>query len=409
MRILKNKKGSEHGGGDDTTSAGGAAVLVALIALFIVFYILFLPPSERDALLNNTDNSTISTSDSLKNATLIFERPGKLNYVTTQAIEHSMNAFTLFKTTETQIIDSTSSLYVKSNIFEKQAKQIQFGVDDIKNTENYVLTFNVPKHTGRLSIGLNGNPIYEDTIDTANPAPIKLPKTNIKTNNVLEFTVSGVGWAFWSSNEYGLDGIQILGDVTDVSRQESQGTIFVEREEFDNLQKVTLQFNPECKIKEVGDLTISINGILIFSGIPDCGVLNFKDIPKDKLEEGQNSITFRTNKGTYLVDNVMVETGLKKINYPTYYFELTDKQFNDLKNGDRNLNVTLKYVDIGEPKRAKIIVNGHIMSVDAKTKLKSQKAIPSEYIENRENNYIRIEPDRNDVEIAQMQVFLYKP
>jgi hypothetical protein len=413
MRLFRNKKGSEHGdsgGGSsavESSSAGGAAVLLALITLFVIFYVLFLPPAERDKLLNTTNESgSISADD---DNTFVFERPGTLTFVTDQTFEHDISAFTLYKTTRTDILEAANSLYVKSNVFEKQKKQVSFSVEDIKMTDNYVLSFNAQERSGRLVITLNGNVVFDNAIASINPEPIKLPKNLVKANNVLEFSVSGVGWQFWSSNAYSLDSINIFGDITDESKQSSTSDIYLESDEFSNIQKATLRFNPECKIKDVGQLDITVNSNEIFSGVPDCGVLNFKDVPKQFLENGDNKITFKTSKGTYTVDNVRVETGLKKATYPTYYFDLSDKEYNNLINGNRKLNASIKFVNNGDYKRAKLIVNGHIISIDAKDKLKVLRMIPKEYFDQTDNNYVRIEPDKNTIEISELKIYFYKP
>ena len=47
MALLRNKKAQQEGGGTK------AAALVAIIAGLVLLYILFLPPSEREKLLDN--------------------------------------------------------------------------------------------------------------------------------------------------------------------------------------------------------------------------------------------------------------------------------------------------------------------------------------------------------------------
>ena len=61
-------------------SGNAAAVLVAIIAALIVIYILFLPPAERQALLEGEVNETGALIAEGGNITLLSESPGRLDH-----------------------------------------------------------------------------------------------------------------------------------------------------------------------------------------------------------------------------------------------------------------------------------------------------------------------------------------
>jgi hypothetical protein len=145
--------------------------------------------------------------------------------------------------------------------------------------------------------------------------------------NVLEFSVSGVGAKFWTTNEYTFSEIMITGDISDTSKQESRNTFHISPEEGANVEKAVLKMNPECSPRSVGMLHIHINGRNVFSGIPDCGILNTYSISPSLLNIGKNSVAFRTEQGSYLIDQIQVKTFLKEPVQPTYYFDMDDDYF----------------------------------------------------------------------------------
>lgn len=324
------KKGQER-----TTAAG----LISTIAGLIVLYIIFLPPSDRAALLGENTASNTGTATTtqhtvhglIKNETIFKTSPGKIYYQKLDEYEYNLPAFTLFKTTSASVLATINNFRIRNGVFDKIRRNISFVINDLQNTDNVLLSFNTPRHSGTLTIKLNGAVIYEFEIDTASPQPVALNKANLKQgNNILEFSVSGVGLRFWKTNEYSFSGVKVVGDITDTSRQESRNTFYISPEEGQNIEKVLLKFNPDCKIVDVGMLDITINGRNVFTGVPDCGTLNTYDIPPSVLNVGKNSVSFKTERGSYLIDQIHVKTTLKQPVQPTFYFELKDDLFRNV-------------------------------------------------------------------------------
>jgi hypothetical protein len=329
--LMLNKKGQPSG--------AAAGMLVGIILLIIIFYVLFLPPEERKELLGDEEpldtegpSSTITEPTKTQPEYVFSINPGRIDYRALDEYEYDLPAFTLFKTTSAKELERINNFYIRNGWFDKKTKEVKFWIKELENTDNILLSFITKKHKGVLSIELNGELIYEYGITSINPAPIELKKRYLKRGeNKLFFSVSGVGARFWTTNEYGFEDVKILGDITDISRQESQNTFYVSSEEGQNIEKAVIKFNPECRPEKVGILDVRVNGKTIFSGIPDCGILNSYPIPPNSINIGKNKVVFKTASGSYLVDQITVETELKEPSQPIYYFELDDDLFKGVK------------------------------------------------------------------------------
>ncbi len=320
--------------GQSVPVGSNAATLVLIIAGFIVLYILFLSPVDRAQLLGEPiPGETGSSGDKVKdyvitNKTLFSSSPGKIDYSRLDEYEYDLPAFTLFKTTDAQQLESFSPFSVRDGWFDSKSKNISFFIKDIDNIDNVMLSFDAKERIGDLIIRLNGDEIYNYPVTKMNPEPLSLTKDNlVEGENNLVFEVSPVGMRFWTTNEYDLENIQVLADITDISRQEARNTFYISTEEGERVDRALLKFNPECNIASVGLLDITLNGRSIFSGVPDCGVLNTIYISPSYLNIGNNNVVFRTEKGSYLVDQIMVKTELKEPVQPAYSFELAKAMF----------------------------------------------------------------------------------
>ena len=201
-----------------------AAVLVAVIAGLIILYILFLPEKEREDLLENKnktgqDGTTGNGNEEV--VPLLKEFPGRLDTVSGITDKTVPNIF-LFERTDAKELEKINPFMVRNGWFDKKSNTASFSIEDLENTDNVILAFNAKKHNGILTIKLNDAIIYENEIETETVAPIKLNRNLLKDQNVLEFSVSSVGIKFWKTNEYSLEDVRVIGDITDRSKQESR-------------------------------------------------------------------------------------------------------------------------------------------------------------------------------------------
>ncbi len=396
--MLSNMKTKAQQGGYN------AAILIAIVAGLIMLYIMFLPSGDREKLLKDEDTSSdISDEDHI----LLQESVGQLAVGEDMENRKDVPNVFLFETTNAKELAKENPFIVRRGWFDKQEKEMKFSLSDLENTENVFLTFTVRTHKGILSIQLNGNTIFEGEISTANIEPIKLDKSQLKDQNTITFKVSPVGLKFWQTNEYSLESIKVVGDITDRSKQESQNIFTLTEPEFKSLKEAQIRFVPYCSSEsKVGVLDLFVNNRNIFSAVPVCEDPYKQVIPSGVLNKGQNTIVFKTNRGSYSVEQISVTLEYEKTEAKTYFFELNSTLFEDIRKSNDPVELTLEFVDDNEDKRGIIDINGRIRSFDQEIKRDDSDKFLSMNIVTflqRGNNYVRIEPE-TELNIVELKV-----
>lgn len=381
-------------------SGMNAAMLVAILAALIVIYIIFLPAEERLNIIG--ENSSISNGNGDKGEEIVLEEEEIImEHVGEKEIEHDLPSVNLFTSTDANVIKEEASLYVKNGVFDKQEKEISFIIDDPENTKNVLLSFYAKKNKGRLILTLNNYEIYNSNVEKVNVDPIKVSKDLIAKNNNLKVAVSGVGAAFWSTNEYLLENFKITGDVTDVSTRESVLKFIVPQSEAKNIEKSEIIFVPECQPENVGVLDILINNNVIYSSVPDCGTPRPLEFSSVNMITGENKLTFRSDKGRYLIDRIRITNYLIDAPSYTYFFDIDGDDMKEIEKGDKRANLTFFFVDDIEDKEAEIIVNGGKAYMTRHDDFEWSKDI-SNYVREGSNS-LKIVPEER-LEIRKMQL-----
>ncbi len=376
-----------------------AAVLVAIIAGLIILYIIFLPSVEREKLLEGEVNGN-GGSSSDEDDILLREFPGRLDIIENIETKIIQNVF-LFETTNAKELDKINPFIVRNGWFDKKSKTVSFTLDNPEDTDNVLLSFSAKEHKGTLTIRLNGQVIFESEVLTENVEPVRLKKGLFETTNALEFSVSSVGAKFWSTNEYNLDNIRIIGDITDKSRQEALNVFSLKAEEFFNIEKATLKFIPYCKgVADVGTLDVSINGRDVFSAVPVCEDPYRQVVPTGVFNTGSNTIIFRTNKGSYSVEQIRMEFEEEDTKTKVFFFEINESLFEEIEDDDKDVTLFLEFVNDEDDKRANININDHFISLDQDEKTFS-KNIRNKIEQG--NNFIEIIP-RTKLEVVEIRV-----
>lgn len=385
--------------------AAAAAALIAVIAALIILYILFIPPEERQKILGDDNDTVRGVARASKNETLLNVSPGRIDFLSQKKIEHAIPNVHVFTRTAGLVLEEKDSIYVKRSVFSAVEADMNFKAEDLANTENLLLSFNVLKGKGRLIISLNGEEIFNKEVKSGNVEPISLKKGLLKAENVLNFKVSSPGIAFWRTNEYSLEAVQVTGDVTRTQAQRSRSVFLVSAIEFNNLERVNVKFQPDCDVDFVGPLDVFINQFNIYSAVPDCGVGRIGlEVPASYLKREENEIVFSIEKGDYEISHVAVESELKQIDFPVYFFEISEEQFNSVKNNTKRVIVKMDFVDDVEKKQGQLIVNGHTIGFDTKELILEEDI--SREIE-RGNNAVKIKPERT-LDVRQVKVILAK-
>lgn len=376
-----------------------AAILVAIIAGLIILYIIFLPASEREKVIS--EEAEKATSGEEISNVLLKTNPGLLTTAKDLESEKGIPNIFLVETTNAKELERINPFIVRSGWFDKKTKKIDFELDDHENTDNVMLSFTTKKRSGILTIKLNNEIVFENELASDIIEPVKLGKSRLGKANSLEFSVSSVGAKFWTTNEYSLENVKIIGDITDTSKQESANLFTISSSEHSSMDRATLKFIPYCgNVNELGTLDIFVNNKKLFSAVPVCDNAYKQPIPKSVLNEGENNIVFKTSKGSYSVEQIKIALEFKEPTVKTYYFEVDGSTFKKIRSGDKGVDLTLKFVEDKKQKRLKLDVNGHFEALET-DKMSFTRKISNKVSEG--NNYVRIEP-LEDVEVAELRV-----
>jgi len=378
-----------------------AAILVAIIAGLIILYIVFLPSSERGKLIED-EQEKIPTGEE-KPITLLKVFPGLLSTSRGLEDEKSISNIFLVETTNAKELERINPFIVRSGWFDKSSKKNDFQLKDHENIDNVILSFTAKKRQGILTIKLNDAIIFESELTSGITEPVRLNKNLLAEQNTLEFSVSSVGIKFWTTNEYSLENVKIIGDITDTSKQQSINIFTLSESEISRMDKAVLKFIPYCgNVNELGTLDIFINDKKLFSSVPVCDNAYKQSIPKSVLNEGENNIVFKTNKGTYSIEQIRISLEFKEPKIKTYFFEINESTFRNIRNGVQNVILTIKFTDSVKQKRAKLDINGRLETIET-DKLSIPKNINNKISEG--NNFIRLEP-LEDIEVVELRVEL---
>ncbi|MCH8067178.1 MAG: hypothetical protein IIC69_01190 [Nanoarchaeota archaeon] len=383
-----------------------AAVLVAVIGGLIILYILFLPESEREALLEGEDIEKTSKSSSKDNEDILLrEFPGRLDNVEGILDKTIPNIF-LFEKTDAKELEKLNPFIVRNGWFDEKKRVVSFGIEDMENTDNVILSFNAKKHEGILTIKLNNEIIYENEIISETVAPIRLKKNLLRDENTFEFGVSSVGFRFWKTNEYSLDDIKIVGDITDRSKQESRNVFTLTGTELFNVERVDLRFVPYCRnVASVGVLEIFINNREVFSAVPVCEDPYRQPLPLGVLNAGENRLIFKTNKGSYSVEQIKIEFVEKEIRETVYFFEVNQSIIDDIEAGDVDVILSIEFVEGERNKRADLNINDRLSTIDTEDRIFTKTLNDDDdpdFVEEG-NNFIEIRP-RTRLDIVEIRV-----
>lgn len=396
--------------------AAGAAVLVATIAAVLIMFVILVDPEERaDILGEDYTGTTSSSSSSGSGATdteigeakldinLLKVNPGRIDYLAQSEIEHPLPVVNIFTKTESEVLAEKSSLFARKSSFSEETGSFKFSLKDLSLTDNVLLVFEVIESSGRAMIDLNGENIFNEEFKIGNPAPITLPLGFLKSDNELTFRMSSVGMAFWATNKLSLNNLKLVADVTDIESRTSRQTFLVSETEKNNLERITLKFQPDCKYGEVGPLRIILNGNELYSAVPDCELAFVPiEISPDLISLGENKIIFSTERGSYLLSHLVVTSELKEVEFPTYYFDLSNEDYLDVQAKDRRIRLTLNFVDVTDAKYGEVVVNGDQNHFDTR-EASIAMDISNDIVQ--DTNSVKIKP-RKTIEVREMKVDL---
>lgn len=391
----------------EVVKAGGTAGFIGIMILLFVFYILFLPPQERLKLLEPEEyNRTYgpggtaartTPSEAFERGVLLREFIGRLEPSGQGENSHSIPNFFLRESRNAEVLVQMASLRVYKGLFGKNFERVSFPFAEPENVNSVQLSFQAPVRSGNLRIKLNSYTVFEGKIDVANPPAIQLRNDLLQKANLFEIEVSG---GFFERKEYQLKDLKIIGDVTDVSRQTATNTFVVAVRDAESLERVALQFYPACSQATAGVMTVWLNDRNVFEGVPVCESINRQELQKTDITEGVNTLVFKTDRGSFDVENIIIKTFSEKAEPFVGYYRINSTLWNQLSSGSKRIIFNTDFVDDGRTKKADVAVNGVIFAIDQKS-ANYTRDISS--FSQQGNNYVQLTP-RTSLNIVKLEV-----
>ena len=361
--MVKEKKGYTK----SAQAEVGAAFLLAVIAGAIIIFIVLMSPAERAELLGektSTTSSGITTTKTVLN--LLTVSPGRIDFISQREIEHPLPAVNIFTRTEALSLAEKGRIYVKHSLFSEENSILRFTVEDLNQIKNVLLSLQPKNVEGNLIITLNGEEIFNSPLEE-DFAPLSISSSQLLAQNELIFSVSSPGGAFWNTNEALLENVMIVGDLTSTENQEALQRFLISETEKENLEQITLRFQPVCTYGAVGRLVIMLNGREIYSSIPDCDIAFVPlEIVPEQIMSGENQLVFRSERGEYFISHILIRSELTDIEYPVYYFELSEDNYDKVNSNDYKLQIQASFVETTSIKKGEFVFNGHVKNFETK-------------------------------------------
>lgn len=387
------------------TSASAVATFVVIMALFMLAYILLLPQKEREELLDlkevSDEEGEEETPEGQTN--LLYTSPGAVFSYAKNEFTVPINSVKLYATTEEDVISLANKITVSKSWFSDKPENLAFNVDDTKDVDSIALYFFVNKGSGDIYIKFNGITVYEGEISSSD-SPIKLPIDRLRTINTIKIgLVSGT----FAGDSYTLSSLSIKKS-SKTKQSKERRTFELTPSEKAGLKKVRMNYFVNCLTiapEKQGALTVFLNSreLLSENVVCDAGTQS-KLLSTSFLQSGSNTLDFLIDKGEYSIEGIEFDMETKEKYYPQYNFEISDEQYDEIKDKDVKLVMIFKFPDDEDHKKATVTINEYQVSFDTYDDEYERKI--SGYV-NRGTNYIKIIP-KIDFEISSLRVYTEK-
>lgn len=374
--------------GQKAVPGSAAAALIGIITIIIIFYIILIPPAEREKLL---------ADETIKEQTgnvLLQEYIGRLTAEGKDKHEHKIPNIFLKEVTEATVLAQENDFMIKKGITALY-KTINFFLEDPEYVDNAIISFNTPTHEGTLKIIFNGYTVFEGSVYVESPQPIRINKQYLEENNKVELQVHGFGVP---AKIYSFENFRIIGDITNVKKQEASHLISISETEKDQLETAYIDYMAMCNQQNIGALELILNDKEIYSGVPGCNSPARTDLYLQDLTAGTNEIKFRLLQGTITLEQIKLKTFMKTKEGWSRYFYITKEQYDKIQKNTAMLEI--EFYDDGYSKEAEISLNGELQRIEQKEPyfIRDISAIIKQG-----NNHISIKPEK-DINILEIEV-----
>ncbi|MBI2564858.1 hypothetical protein HYV79_02610 [Candidatus Woesearchaeota archaeon] len=347
------------------TNQEGAAWLIGIITLLLIFYVVFLPPQEREKLLEEKITEKEKPLELfLEENLLLKEELGYLATVPTEEKEILIPNFLLQETKPDVVLRVFNPFTVKKALFTRKTKTVTFNLPKLEDISNLRASFQTLFRNGILNVELNDHEVFDARVKQ-HAVVINLPKELLKEENELVFSTNG---GFFEKKEYQIEDLKVIGTVSEIEKLTSLNPFTLTESEYKSIESGKLRLYISCDQSRIGYIKMRLNSENVYSGIPVCGDFVQLQFEQKDFREGRNTLVFEGEKGTYDVSELKLKLDLKKTKSYIQYFEVTDALYSDLVfDRFKKLVVEIDFFDDGEQKLARINVNGRYKTIDQKT------------------------------------------
>lgn len=387
------------------SSATAVATFVIIMAIFMLAYVLLLPQEEREELL---DLEEVSEEDEEEvtpegQTNLLYTSPGMVYSYAKNEFTIPVSSVQLYAKTEEDIITLANKITVSKSWFSDNPETLAFNIEDVDDIESAALYFFVNQGSGDIYIKFNGLTIYEGILSSSD-SPIELSIDRLRKVNTIKI---GLTSGTLMGDSYTLSSLSVK-KTSKTEHSKERRTFELTPSEKAGLKKVTMNYFTNCLTiapEKQGSLTIYLNGRELFTErvLCDAGTQS-QLLSTSYLQSGTNTLDFLIDKGEYSIEGIEFEVETKEKYYPQYNFEISDEQYDEIKDKDANLMMIFKFPDDEDHKKATITINEYQVSFDTYDDEYERKI--SGYI-NRGTNYIKIIP-KMDFEISSLRVYTEK-
>lgn len=363
-----------------------AASTIGILILLFIFYILFLPPEAREELLEGDGTTLPGDGEAIAKEVLLQEAVGRLAPQGQTRFDHHIPNLFLAESRNAEQLARENPFTIHKGLFSEQQHTFTFTLDRLDRTENVLLSYQTLKRSGRLHIVLNGHELFQGTIARQSPPPLRLPKSLLEETNTITFFVTG-GWM--QHKEYALTNIQVIGDITDVSKQQATNTFQISQVEYDNLEHSWLDFHPLCEQGDVGIMTITLNGRTIYSAVPACESANRQELYREDLTSGKNTLVFRIEQGSFRIEQIRVRNTVKPVKNYIDFFGVNPQLYTALLDRRGHIVLRIEFVDDGQQKQAELNLNGRLDAINQREPIYETEITN---VVREGNNYLEIRP-----------------
>src|SRR3989344_247555 len=361
--------------GVETPATPVSGFLLLMLLFFVLYIVIIAPASEKEKLLygdkagQNTNYPSAGNAGNLPNSqsftkTLMTASPGVVVPAGNAIESKPIDSARLYLKDDSITKTIANDIVSKAGLFRNNPAQASFRLDNVQNIRNVKLYFTPITTEGKLKINLNGQEIYNRKVMT-NELPIELPLDLLKSTNRIEFVTDTNGVKIFGVDENVLKNVQLVIKMINENVFEERSFVLT-KDEKNDLRRMTLYFMTNCmKVEDNGILNVYLNDRLVSTREVVCDIVpTILDLDKLYMMEGRNIIRFEITNGDYVLEQMVLEKELDRIDFPVFFFPVQAADYDGIARGLAYAFLEMSFNDDGLRKKATIFVNGERVYLD---------------------------------------------